>query len=115
MKTCSIELLHQTFIYDAENGILIRRRPEKDIDHEDRNKANNRITNLRLLSRSENILNSGLRSDNISGHRGVCFDASRNKWLARFDTVFIGRFNTKEEAIASLVVTTPQQKEQSSG
>lgn len=151
-KTCSIELLHQTFIYDAVNGLLIRRRdnkvlgapndrgyivinwnkkiwkvqrimwamyygfwPDKDIDHEDQNKANNRITNFRLLSRSENVFNSGLRSDNISGYRGVCFDVSRNKWLARYDTVFIGRFDTKEEAIASLIVTTPVTKEHISG
>src|SRR5258708_21885582 len=94
-KICSIELLHKTFIYDAENGLLIRRRdnrvlggpndngyiiinwnkqiwrvqriawamyynfwPEKDIDHKDRNTTNNPITNLRLLSRSENQLNS---------------------------------------------------------
>lgn len=28
MKTCSIELLHKTFIYDDVNGLLIRRRDD---------------------------------------------------------------------------------------
>lgn len=72
--------------------------PEIDIDHIDRNKTNNCINNLRLVSRSANVFNAAPRSDNLSGQRGVCFDATRDKWMARRGTVFIGRYDTKEKA-----------------
>ena len=66
-----------------------------------------RIINLRLASKSENAFNSKTRSDNTSGHRGVSFDAARNKWMVRLDRKFIGRYNSLDEAtkIASLLHT----------
>ena len=45
--------------------------PEKDIDHIDRNRRNNRLDNLREVSRSCNSVNSGLMATNTSGVKGV--------------------------------------------
>ena len=55
--------------------------PEHKIDHIDRNPSNNRIENLREVTQSCNLRNAGLRSDNVSGVKGVC--AYGDKWKAQ--------------------------------
>jgi len=76
--------------------------PKNDLDHVDRNKANNRIGNLREATRSENVMNCGLRSNNTSGFRGVTWLKRRSRWVARIyvegKREQIGYFKTAEEA-----------------
>ena len=50
------------------------------IDHIDRNRGNNNITNLRWCTRSENQMNTRKPNTNTSGYRGVSYDKSKNKW-----------------------------------
>lgn len=69
------------------------------IDHKDRNPSNNRIENLRDATQSQNMANALKQSNNRSGARGVCFDASRQLWLAYISKRHIGRFATFEEAL----------------
>jgi len=94
--------LYMAHVVLTRTGIVI---PEgKEIDHIDRNKLNNQRENLRAVTRSQNCHNADLRSNNISGHRGVFFDQERQKWCA-FLTINgirmrLGRYNTIEEAIA---------------
>lgn len=57
--------------------------PSGEIDHINRIKDDNRICNLREVTRSQNIQNSGLKSTNTSGHRGVTWHKATNKWLAK--------------------------------
>ena len=57
--------------------------PEWKLDHRDRDKSNNRISNLRPATNSQNGLNAGLRADNTSGHKGVSWNNQRQKWQAR--------------------------------
>lgn len=45
--------------------------PPEDVDHINRVRHDNRISNLRLASRSENLQNSGLSRRNTSRHKGV--------------------------------------------
>lgn len=45
--------------------------PDGDIDHINRDKTDNRISNLRLVSRSENQLNRKRNRNNKSGYNGV--------------------------------------------
>lgn len=71
----------------------------KEIDHIDGDRANNRISNLRPATRTQNNANARLRKDNRSGHKGVCWDISRNKWMVRVGKKSIGRFDTKDEAV----------------
>ena len=72
-------------------------------DHEDRNELNNRKENLRPRTRSENRINSNIRSDNTSGVTGVSFHKSDKKWWVRISIdkreTLIGRYDAKEEAI----------------
>lgn len=67
------------------------------IDHINRDRLDNRIENLREATKSENMLNS-----THSEKGGVCFDSFRGKWKAYIKKegkqIFLGRFNTKEEA-----------------
>ncbi len=75
------------------------------VDHEDRDTTNNKLSNLRLLTNAENQLNTKVRSDSKSGHKGVIFDKKGNKWRAYITfekkKIFVYRGDSEEEAIAA--------------
>lgn len=52
------------------------------IDHADGNRLNNRISNLREATKTQNINNSGARSTSSSGVKGVSWDKRNAKWRA---------------------------------
>ena len=52
------------------------------IDHQDRNRANNRIQNLRNVTQQVNLRNTGVSARNKSGYKGVRWIAERGKWRA---------------------------------
>ena len=56
--------------------------PEHEIDHVDRNPFNNRIENLREVSRVCNMRNTQVPCDNKTGVKGVSWDKSNTKWRA---------------------------------
>ena len=60
-------LVAQAFLDDYD--------PDLDVDHIDRNKINNHVSNLRIVTRSQNQQNNNAK--------GVCFDKRHNKWYAR--------------------------------
>lgn len=78
-----------------------------DIDHIDQDKLNNKIENLRALTRSENMQNQTEAQSNnkTSGVRGVYRDSARRKWAAKITVngkdIMIGRFYYIENAIAA--------------
>jgi hypothetical protein len=65
------------------------------IDHINGNRLDNQKDNLRFVSKSKNAQNI----QHYKSERGVSFDSNRNKWKARFSKTFIGRYDTKEEAL----------------
>lgn len=72
------------------------------IDHENRNRSDNRIDNLRPASQSQNIANSGLRSTNTSGLKGVSRDRASGRWRASIKVMGVsknlGMFDSPKEA-----------------
>lgn len=76
--------------------------PSKDIDHADGIRHNNRFSNLREATESQNLANSKRRCDNTSGYKGVRFYPPNGKWLARLShqgtRIHLGYFETPELA-----------------
>tara|TARA_R110000787_G_C13248677_1_gene429137 strand:- start:202 stop:756 length:555 start_codon:yes stop_codon:yes gene_type:complete len=76
-----------------------------EIDHINGIRRDNRIFNLRSVTRTENNRNAARRKDNASGCVGVSWEQSRGKWLAHIKVnkknINLGRFSEKSEAIAA--------------
>lgn len=72
------------------------------IDHKDGNRANNRLRNLRAVSRKINQRNQGMHRSNTSGITGVYWYAPTRKWLASIradgQQMHLGFFEVKEDA-----------------
>lgn len=76
--------------------------PSSEVDHINRNRGDNRISNLRLVTRSENAQNGSDRKNNTSGYRGVTFNRANSVWIAQItkDTkcIYLGSFTSAEDA-----------------
>ena len=74
--------------------------PPQFIDHIDRDKSNNRISNLRMATNSQNQINAKIQSNNTSGYNGVFRNGGN--WQARIkvmgSVICLGTYKTKEEA-----------------
>ena len=72
------------------------------VDHIDHNRLNNKLNNLRVVSQSGNMRNSGRRSDNSTGVTGVVYHKPARKYMANIfiggKRMYLGLFNTLEEA-----------------
>lgn len=79
--------------------------PGSEIDHTDRIKDRNVWSNLRLVSRNHNMRNVGVRSDNITGLKGVSFKKADGLYYARIKDgnkeQFLGCFKTAADARAA--------------
>ena len=79
--------------------------PPNDLDHINRVRSDNRIGNLRLSTRAENLQNQSMRSNNTSGHVGVSWYKRDQKWLAQikinYKTINLGFFTDLTEAISA--------------
>lgn len=73
------------------------------IDHINRNRADNRIYNLREATQSENCRNLPIPKNNTSGTCGVQFDKRSFKWVAIISLNrrkhFLGSYKNIEDAI----------------
>lgn len=90
-------LLHRVILERMIGRPLLN---DEYVDHINGNTFDNRRSNLRLASRTENNRNAKLRKDNSSGYKGVTKD--KNRWRARITVdklvIYLGSFGTKEEA-----------------
>jgi hypothetical protein len=98
---------HYSSGYASSGGQLMHRvimnaPSDMQVDHKDQDKLNNQRSNLRLCTSRENRLNTGKRSDNISGFKGVTWRRDRRKWQAgikvKGKNIHLKMFLTIEEA-----------------
>lgn len=75
------------------------------VDHINGYGLDNRRANLRVATRSQNMCNSRIMSNNTSGMKGVSFYKSRGCWRAQIGfqrkITFLGYFDTQEAAYAA--------------
>ena len=79
--------------------------PNDQIDHINGDRADNRISNLRAATRSQNKQNARkARSDSRSGLIGAMWDTKNNKWVSRImvdgKRKYLGLFDEAEQAHA---------------
>lgn len=93
------ELMHRVILSRILDRPLLR---SEIVDHKNRNPLDNRRENLRLATISQNSMNAGIRSDNDSGYKGVCWRKDKQKWEAyiKFNgkRQFLGYFGTPQSA-----------------
>lgn len=75
--------------------------PEPSIDHINRDKADNRLVNLRETDQLGNMQNKGAYRSNTSGYTGVSWNKQRQAWTAQI------QFNRKNKHLG--VFATPEQ------
>lgn len=84
--------------------------PDGEIDHINGNPSDNRIANLRVATRGQNVVNGKFNTLNTSGFRGVS-RVYRKRFGVRFQATlkrngvnhYLGIFDTAEEAHAAYV------------
>lgn len=78
--------------------------PKGDIDHIDGDKSNNKISNLREASRSQNLVSKPVQTRSASGKKGVYFDKRYGTFRPYIDIEGarrnLGSFASVEEADA---------------
>lgn len=86
--------------------------PEGDIDHINGVKDDNRLCNLREAERSQNLCNTRTPKTNTSGYKGVSWDATRGKWVAKLclrnKQYPLGRFDNLEDAVLTVQMKREQ-------
>lgn len=76
--------------------------PSRSIDHINGNPTDNRMSNLRECTQTQNMRNARIRKDNTSGIKGVYWVKKEQKWRAFINVggklIILGTFEMKEEA-----------------
>lgn len=95
----TVEYLHRVVLARKLNRPLL---PTELVDHIYGDTLDNRRSQIRLATHSQNAINRYMRSDNTSGFKGVSWDKKQNKWRAQIMKFgkrhTLGRRDTAEEA-----------------
>lgn len=87
-------LVVSNFISEIEKGF--------DINHLDKNKKNNSLNNLEIISHRENCCHSFTNTNKLSKYIGVSFNKNANKWIAGIkingNRKHLGYFNDENSA-----------------
>lgn len=87
--------LHRLIMNVNDENILV--------DHKDWDKSNNRKSNLRIATKSENNINIKRKINNTSGYTGVTLNKRSGKYVARISKngkrIYIGIFDLFEDAV----------------
>jgi hypothetical protein len=94
-------LLHR-FIVNCPHGYCV--------DHANCNTLDNRRSNLRICSQSENRFNSRKSKSNTSGYKGVSYSNQAKKWRSQIKRknkiIHLGYYDTPEKAYEAYVAAS---------
>jgi HNH endonuclease len=81
---------------------ILKAEPGSTVDHRNGDTLDNRRTNLRFVTASQNSANSRKHKDGSSGFRGVTWHCGNKKWQASVQfqkkRVYVGNFDDKKKA-----------------
>lgn len=84
------------------HSIVMKTPKRMETDHINGNGLDNRRENLRVCTRSENLMNQKRGINNTSGYKGVSWHKGTEKWqskiAAKGKRIYLGLFKEKEEA-----------------
>ena len=100
-KLCNKRRVHRE-VWEQANGPI----PDGyEIDHINGQRADNRLENLRLVTRQENMRNAKIYNTNTSGVVGVTWKRDKQKWRAYvvvdYKQIHLGYFADWFEAVCS--------------
>lgn len=81
-----------------------------EIDHINGVRDDNRIDNLRLVTKKENLKNKGMYKSNSSGFTGVSYDKSQDVWVSKISGKLIGKYKSIVDAVESRIVSEVSMK-----
>ena len=94
---------HNISLHRVAWTLYNKSKPVAFIDHINHDKSDNRIKNLREVTKTENNRNKSKSPLNTSGHTGISWHSRDNIWEARikvdYKQRYIGRFDNIEDAI----------------
>jgi len=92
-------LVHR-YLYEQYYNVVLK--PDQYIDHINRVKTDNKIDNLRVVTRHQNSQNITHRENVSSKFKGVCWNKERKKWRAYIwynnKTMYLGLFDDEIDA-----------------
>lgn len=95
-------MMSHRFVWEMHNGPIPT---GLEIDHINHIKDDNRIENLRLVDRSENMRNTKMMKHNTSGVPGVTFHKAKGKWQAQIQylkkNIYIGIYSSFDDAVTA--------------
>jgi len=98
LRSTKLGKMHRCFMHNQlQQGL--------EVDHINRNRLDNRRSNLRVVTRQENMHNKSLYKTNKSGYPGIKWNKRLNKWQAQItfnkQRIHLGVFENLQDAIAS--------------
>lgn len=92
-----LDILMHRYVTNAPKGMYV--------DHINHNKSDNRKSNLRVCSQSENMMNAVMRKDNKTGVKGVRWLEKEHVWEVRLkvngEHKIMQKFDNFDEAVAA--------------
>ena len=95
-KTCLVgHLVAETFLGERGNKL---------VDHKDRDRSNDKLSNLRFVTDHQNAHNMSIGKRNTSGRKGVSWSSRRSHWVVQVCVfgkhIYGGSFQLLEDAAA---------------